>query len=209
MNDQALSGRSRDRCTSTTPFSDSGRFFAAWLRDPCGVAAVAPSGRALAALITQDVPPTATRVLELGPGTGVFTQALINRGIAERALTLVENDPSFARLLRRRYPQATVRQGDAAALAHEPAGEPMFAAAVCGLGFLNMDDDKIEAVLRGAFAAMRPGAPVFLFTYGPRCPVSAGVRRAVGARAERTGTAWLNLPPAAVYRLWCDGATGR
>lgn len=209
MNDQVLIRRLNDRRRGTTPLIDAWRFFAAWLRNPRGIAAIAPSGRALAALIIRDVPRTAARVLELGPGTGVFTTALVDQGMPEHALTLIESDPSFARLLHQRYAKATVRQGDAATLKLREAHEPMFDAAVCGLGLLSMRDDTVQAILRNAFAAMRPGAPLFLFTYGPRCPVSEVVRQTLCLTAERIGTAWLNLPPAAVYRLSCDSTTRR
>lgn len=182
--------------------ADAVRFFGTWLRDPRGVAAVAPSGRALAALITRDIRPGVGAVLELGPGTGAFTQALVDKGIADRDLTLIEFDAPFARLLRERYARATVLEMDAADLADfVPAQAEGFGATVCGLGLLNMPDDKVEAILRAAFARMRPGAPFLLFTYGRRCSVSRAILNRLGLSAERVGTAWRNLPPASVYRL--------
>ena len=60
------------------------------------------------------VDPQATGpVIELGPGTGPVTGRLVERGIDPSRLVLVEFNPDFCRLLRTRYPTATVIQGDA------------------------------------------------------------------------------------------------
>ena len=48
-------------------------FFLAWLRNPRSIAAVAPSGARVAALMTRDIDFATGPVMELGPGTGAFT----------------------------------------------------------------------------------------------------------------------------------------
>lgn len=70
---------------------------------------MALSSRWLADAITAEVPSDDRRVLELGPGTGAFTHALLRSGIPEDTLALVERDPAFARLLRTWFPAATAR----------------------------------------------------------------------------------------------------
>jgi phosphatidylethanolamine/phosphatidyl-N-methylethanolamine N-methyltransferase len=181
-------------------WQDSVRFVREWLRDPAGTAAVAPSGRALASLITRGIDKGSGRVLELGPGTGVFTHRLISRGVDESDLTLIEQNPGFARLLRQRFPRATVLDIDAAALGDAP--DEGFGAAVCGLGLRNMQGAQIEAILRAAFTRMAPDASLYLFTYGRRCSVPVDVLARAGLVAEYVGTALLNLPPASVYRIY-------
>ena len=63
--------------------SDLLPFFRAWVADPRRVSAISPSSPALAEMITSEISPTTGSVLELGPGTGVFTRALIARGLDE------------------------------------------------------------------------------------------------------------------------------
>ncbi|HYF53350.1 MAG TPA: hypothetical protein VEA41_03745, partial [Salinarimonas sp.] len=75
--------------------SDVVPFLKAWLRQPLQVAAVAPSSRALAGLMTRGIGPCTGPVVELGPGTGSFTRALLERGVAEADLVLVESEPDF------------------------------------------------------------------------------------------------------------------
>ena len=89
-------------------------FWRRYLHRPLGVGGVAPSGSALAAAMVQTLAPGAGDVIvEIGPGTGPFTRALLASGVAPGKLILVEFDPEFVRHLRHRFPGVTVLQGDA------------------------------------------------------------------------------------------------
>jgi phospholipid N-methyltransferase len=177
-------------------------FFQAWLRNPLRVAAVAPSGRALASIITSEISRDTGPVIELGPGTGAFTRALIARGVREEDLALIEFGSAFAATLQFHYPRACVLRMDAARLRMvdlfdgQPAG-----AIVSGLPLLSMPPRKVIAVLSGAFRKLRPDGALYQFTYGPRCPVPLRLLNHLGLEAERIGGTLANLPPAAVYRL--------
>lgn len=177
-------------------------FFRAWMRNPRSVAAVAPSGRALASLITQEISARTGPVIELGPGTEAITQALLERGVREQDLTLVEYGSDFARLLQVRFPDARVLWMDAAALnRHLLFNEAPVGAVVCGLGLLNMEQKKIAEILRGAFRFLRPDGAFFLYTYGKRCSVPETLLDALDLEATRIGRTFRNLPPASVYRI--------
>ena len=188
--------------------SDCFTFLLEWFRNPSGTAAIAPSGRALTELITRGVNPATGPVLELGPGTGVFTYGLLARGVAEENLTLVEQNPGFANVLSDRFPRATVLSGDAANIAKmSPANSRSYGAAICGLGFRNMSVAQIDDVLRAAFSCLREDAPLYMFTYGRRCSVPSDVLEELGLTAERIGTTLRNLPPASVFRLGRNSAS--
>jgi len=93
--------------------ADEARFFRSWLDNPAIAGAVSPSGVSGAydgALCrsTESGP-----IVELGPGTGAITEALLERGIAPGRLFLVEFDPGFCKLLKRRFPGIHVIKGDA------------------------------------------------------------------------------------------------
>ena len=114
-------------------------FLRAWTSDPLRVAAIAPSGPALAELITREITPECGSVLELGPGTGVFTRALLARGVRAEDLTLVENSADFAELLRIRFPKARVLRMNAARLyRHHLFDDAPVGAVVSGLPLLSM-----------------------------------------------------------------------
>ena len=83
-------------------------FFRALACNPRSVGAIAPSGANLASLITSEITAASGPVLELGPGTGVFTEALLERGVRESDLTLIDYGSDFMRLLQARFPRARV-----------------------------------------------------------------------------------------------------
>src|SRR5690349_12235147 len=102
---------------------DEVRFLRSWIEKPLHVGAVMPSSRLLARTMAQYVDARSEGpVVELGPGTGAITNALIEHGVDQKRLVLVEYNPGFCALLRERYPQATVVQGDAYAL-HDSLGD--------------------------------------------------------------------------------------
>lgn len=185
--------------------SDSLHFFRSWIAAPLRVASVTPSSRTLARLMTAEITPNSGPVIELGPGTGVFTRALIARGVDEADLTLIEYGSEFTGMLKQRFPQARILESDAAELDRAalypgaPAG-----AVVSGLPLLSMAPDKIAAILSGAFLYLRPGGAFYQFTYGPRCPVSRPILEKLGLKATRIGRTLRNIPPATVYRIARD-----
>lgn len=170
-----------------------GRFLAA----PRQVGAIAPSGPALARAMVAQVPPPGDRaILELGPGTGVFTAALVAHGIPADRVVAVEYDPGMAAALRRRLPGVRVACGDAfdtaTLLDHAPEG---YAAAISGLPLLNFPRGMGEGLIRDVLAAMPAGAPFVQFSYGVRPPIAPGH----GLAVRRAGVIWRNLPPARVW----------
>ena len=94
--------------------SDILRFFRAWMFDPLRVASITPSSVALARLMVSEITASTGSVIELGPGTGVFTQALIRQGVSEDRLILVEKGAEFAAMLAQRFPRARLLRIDAA-----------------------------------------------------------------------------------------------
>ncbi|TNM64759.1 class I SAM-dependent methyltransferase [Aliirhizobium smilacinae] len=182
--------------------SDIWHFLRSWISNPLRVGAVAASGETLARLMTQEIDASAGPVIELGPGTGVFTRSLLARGVAENDLTLIEYGDEFLPRLKRRFPTARVLQMDAARLRKARLfDEPSAGAAVSGLPLLSMSPRKQTAILAGVFTYLRPGASLYQFTYGPRCPVPRRILDRLGLKAVRVGGTVRNIPPAAVYRI--------
>jgi len=179
-------------------------FVRTWLRNPRRVGALAPSGPALAALITADIPRDGAAVIELGAGTGVFTRALLARGVTSDKLVLVEADPAFASTLRHQFPALRIMQMDAAQLGMtgDFFGGARADAIVSGLPLVAMPLEQAVAIVHCAFARhLAADGAFYQFTYVPRCPIPARYLEAMRIRAVRVGIAWLNFPPAVVYRF--------
>jgi phosphatidylethanolamine/phosphatidyl-N-methylethanolamine N-methyltransferase len=178
---------------------DEVRFLRSWIERPLSTGAVTPSGKMLARTMARYVDPKKSGpVVELGPGTGPVTEALVQAGVAPSRLVLVEFNPSFCRILKARYPEATLVQGDAYSLRRlletlliQPA-----AAVVSGLPLVTKPIRMRLRLLRDAFDLMLPGAPFVQFTYSVASPVP---RRFGGFSAEASERIWMNIPPARVW----------
>jgi len=178
---------------------DEVRFLRSWIEKPLHVGAVMPSGRPLARTMAQYVDVDSSGpVIELGPGTGAITSALIERGIDQKRLVLLEYNPSFCALLRDRYPLAKVVQGDAYRLRDtlwNVLGAPANAI-VSGLPLVTKPMLTRLKLIRDAFAALAPGAPFVQFTYSVAPPIPKSLP---GVSTEASERIWMNLPPARVW----------
>jgi len=178
---------------------DEVRFLRSWIDKPLHMGAVMPSGKALARTMAQYVDHRGTGpVIELGPGTGAITTALLAHGVDQKRLVLVEFNPTFCALLRERYPQATVVQGDAYRLRDTlwdvlkgPAS-----AVVSGLPLVTKPMLTRLKLIRDAFAALAPHAPFVQFTYSVVPPIPKSLP---GVSTEASERIWMNLPPARVW----------
>jgi phosphatidylethanolamine/phosphatidyl-N-methylethanolamine N-methyltransferase len=181
------------------PIDDEVQFIRSWLEKPLSTGAVMPSGKLLARTMARQVDlETDGPIIELGPGTGPVTEALVEHGVDPARLVLVEFNPVFCRMLRSRYPSATVVQGDAYRLKHllgslmrQPA-----AAVVSGLPLFTKPLRTRLRLITDAFGLLLPSAPFIQFTYAVVSPIP---KTLPGVHARATDRIWLNLPPAQVW----------
>ena len=178
---------------------DEMQFIRTWIEKPLSTGAVMPSSKALARTMARYVDPNASGpVIELGPGTGPVTEAMVERGVDPSRLILVEFDPDFCRLLRTRYPGATVIQGDAYRIKHLLGGllkEPA-SAVVSGLPLQTKPFKRRLQLVDEAFELMAPDAPFVQFTYAMVTPIPT---KHAGVTAQSSELIWQNLPPARVW----------
>ena len=178
---------------------DEMQFIRTWMEKPISTGAVMPSSRALARAMARYVDPNSTGpVIELGPGTGPVTEALVRHGVDPARLVLVEFNPDFCRLLRTRYPAATVVQGDAYRLRRllETHVDEPAAAVVSGLPLVTKPLRTRLRLISDAMSLLAEGAPFVQFTYAMLPPIP---KELSGIRAEASELIWMNLPPARVW----------
>jgi phosphatidylethanolamine/phosphatidyl-N-methylethanolamine N-methyltransferase len=194
-----MPSQSSARTLKKPRLDDEVRFLRSWIEKPLHVGAVMPSGRPLARTMAQYVDRHATGpVIELGPGTGAITSALVDHGIDQKRLVLVEYNPSFCALLRDRYPQAKVVQGDAYRLRDtlwSVLGAPA-TAIVSSLPLVTKPMLTRLRLIRDAFATLTPGAPFVQYTYSVVPPIPKSLP---GVSTEASERIWMNLPPARVW----------
>jgi phosphatidylethanolamine/phosphatidyl-N-methylethanolamine N-methyltransferase len=178
---------------------DDARFLKSWVERPLVTGAVTPSGRMLARTMASYLNPEIPGpVVELGPGTGPVTEAILRRGFDASRLILIEFNPDFCKLLRHRFPQAMVIQGDAydfPRIVRELAQEPV-AGTVSSLPLFTKPLPQRMGLLGHAFDLMHRNAPFVQFTYSVVPPIP---KDSAAYTAERSERVWWNLPPARVW----------
>ena len=182
----------------TDALSDNLRFLRALIARPKHIGAVAPSSRALARAIARQIDPMRPGpVLELGPGTGVITNALLEHGVAPGRVTVVEYDPDFAAAIATRFPDVHVIEGDAFDLGRTlgPHRPELFAGIVSGIPLLNFPMPRRLAYMEMLAQRLAPGAALVQFSYGMHAPVVPPR----GHSVTRAALVWANLPPARVW----------
>ncbi len=169
------------------------------LNNPASVGAVAPSGKALGRMMARGLGPDSGPVVEIGPGTGSLTRAIVAAGVPQENLTLVELNEAFCHLLARRYPRARIIHGGAQEMgAH---GIRNAAVVISGLPLLNFPSGLQHEILSAVFDALAPGCKLVQFTYGRKPPISPQVMQNLELTWHLRGRVWANFPPASVYEF--------
>lgn len=194
--------------------ADSARFIRQWVENPRLIGAVSPSGPALAKAMASYVDlKKAGPIIELGPGTGPVTQALLARGIAPERLVLVEYEQGFCNLLAERYPGVQIVQGDAYSLKNtlqnKLSAQPTTVVSSLPL-LVRPERDRVE-LLHQAFELMGAEGLFIQFTYGlTKSPMPMHAHSINGAYVGKgSAPILLNIPPARVWRYRKAGHGGR
>ena len=147
-------------------------------------------------------PDTYGPILELGPGTGSFTRALLRRGIREEKLVLLEQSPEFTTLLRNSFPKATVICGNAKDVAAilRSLGIEEIDEIVSGIPLNAMGSELRQTICGEGLKLLRLGGSFAQVSYLPRCSIPNNIFTAHSAKKIYCGLAMGNIPPAFVWR---------
>lgn len=180
-------------------FDEELRFFRGWMDKPKAVGAIAPTSSVTARRMASVVrPETDDLVLELGPGTGVITRAILERGVKPQNLISVEYGGDFVARLRADYPEVNVVHGSAFDLdtVLAPWKGRSFDSVISAIPQLNFPTAERIALMEQLLDLMPPGRPVMQITYGTVSPLPAGRG---SYSVERFDFVMRNIPPA---HLW-------
>lgn len=180
-------------------FDDELKFFRGWMGRPKTVGSIVPTSAVTARHMASIVDTgSGLPVLEVGPGTGVVTRAILARGVRPEDLYAVEYASEFVRHLRRLYPGVNVIEGDGFNL-DQTLGElrhQTFDSVVSGIPLLNFPVAARVAYLEQLLTRIPRGRPVVQLTYGPKSPVPPGHG---DYTVERFQFIFRNIPPT---QLW-------
>jgi phosphatidylethanolamine/phosphatidyl-N-methylethanolamine N-methyltransferase len=180
--------------------TDTTLFLQEWFANPQRTGAVVPSSRKLAAAMAHWLPADPeSYVLELGPGTGAVTQALLKHGLREERLVAIERNPKLARLLRERFPRAQIITGDAwqldGLLQRRNTPIESVGAVISSLPLLNFTPEQAEALADKIRTVLDPQGTWVQYSYRIHKQRTRGTSR---FQLLASKIVWLNLPPARV-----------
>lgn len=180
-------------------FDEELRFFRGWIDKPKAVGSIVPTSGVTARKMASIVRPERDdMVLELGPGTGVITRAILEKGIKPENLVSVEYSADFVERLKRDMPGVNFVHGDAfeleAVLA--PWKDRRFDSVISAIPMLNFPVSARVSLLESMLDLLPAGRPVVQITYGAVSPIPAGRG---SYSVERFDFIVRNIPPA---HLW-------
>ena len=176
-------------------------FLRGFLERPKEVGSIIPSSRWMERRITRTAEiASADLVIELGPGTGGTTKALLNALAPGARLLAIEINPGFCQLLRETIddPRLIVHEGSAAeipeALAKHDLDPPDVI--LSGIPFSTMPQQLGMSILRSARKSLKPGGRFVAYQF--RDVVHTLGKRVFGPASVQIEL--LNMPPMRVYR---------
>jgi phosphatidylethanolamine/phosphatidyl-N-methylethanolamine N-methyltransferase len=171
-------------------------FMRGFVARPRAVASLFPSSARLARAIAQQID-TASRgiVIELGPGTGAVTRALLAQGVSSDRLILIEHNRDFVNLLRFRFPGVSVILASAFDIKVRLQDGNELSAVVSGLPLLNIEDRARRQLIDDCLHLLGPNKPFIQLSYGLKPPAP----EQANWRVRKVGWIFRNIPPATVW----------
>lgn len=184
------------------------KFFKNFLRQPTAIGAIAPSSSALVAEMVAGFDwERARNIVEYGPGTGVFTEAIVRKLHPDATFFAIEQSPEMAALTRKRCPGVTVHQDSVANVVElcREHGVTKIDAIVCGLPWAAFSDGLQSEIMEAMLEVLPEGGSFSTFAYLQGVPLPAGRRFAKRLeqhfrQVRKSRIVWRNLPPAFIYR---------
>lgn len=180
-------------------FDEEIRFFRGWKNNMKAVGSITPTSGVTARRMASVINPhSGLPVLELGPGTGVITKAILGCGVAPEKLFSVEFSTDFYQHLVRTFPGVNFINGDAFDLDKTlgDARDQTFDSVISAVPLLNFPMHQRVSLITDLLSRMEPGRPVIQISYGPMSPVIAMPDR---YQISHYDFVVRNIPPA---QLW-------
>ncbi|MBY3201759.1 methyltransferase domain-containing protein [Rhizobium leguminosarum] len=180
-------------------FDDEIRFFRGMMQGPKTVGSIVPTSSITAKRMASVVDiHSGLPVLELGPGTGAITKAILGRGVRPENLVAIEYSTDFHKHLQRTYPGVHFINGDAFDLQTTLGSFSglTFDSVVSGIPLLNFPMAKRISLLESLLDRLPAGRPMVQISYGAISPIAANPDR---YHIQHFDFVMRNIPPA---QLW-------
>lgn len=179
-----------------------------FIKSPSSVGSIWPSSPILADAITTSINlEESSSIVELGPGTGVFTEYIIKKKKNSAKFFVVELNPELYNIIKNKYPTIKVYNESAANLELLKKKEKLehIESIISGLPWASFPENLQIAILEAIYASLKPNGIFTTFSYiqGALLPRAIKFRKLLKkyfSKVELSKVVWRNIPPAFIYR---------
>ncbi len=183
------------------------RYIKQFLRDPKSTGSITPSNEELSELVTDTARLSEMgTVVELGPGTGVFTEKILEKKNPETLFFAIEINPEFCEATKSRCPSVTVYRDSAENMRKylEQHGADSCDCIISSLPWAVFDHGTQDRLLDVIWNVLKPGGRMITFSYSvsmmvPNARRFRSILRNKFTSVVKSKTVWSNFPPAFVY----------
>lgn len=170
--------------------------------------ALAPSSDELADAVTELAELPGNKIIvEFGPGTGVFTEAILEKMDPDAFFIAMEVNEEFVKATRKRCPAAKVIHDSAQNTRNylREAGYEHCDVIISGLPWTRFNDQLQNEILDATYDVLRPGGRflTFGYTFSPIFPTGRRFFKeklpAKFSGVRKSEAIWQNFPPCVVY----------
>jgi phosphatidylethanolamine/phosphatidyl-N-methylethanolamine N-methyltransferase len=186
------------------------KFLKNFIKSPGTIGAICPSSTFLAKMITDGIGvEEASAIVELGPGTGVFTSCILHMKKPDSKFFAVELNRDFYDVFKQKFPEVKIYNENATDLNSMARREDIESVDViiCGLPWAAFPAQLQDDLLNAISDVLTPGGCFTTFAYLQGVLLPAGMRfkktlKKHFSSVETSRTEWRNFPPAFVYRCY-------
>jgi len=182
-------------------------FIKEFLTKPTSTGAITSSSFELADLITDAAEVEKyNNIVEVGSGTGVFTEMICDKKLANSKFFVLELNQSFAQATKKRCPEINVFNDSALNINVylDDLGYEGCDCLISSLPWASFNNETQDDILNSIYSALLPGGRFVTFVYVHSKVLPSGKRfknklKEMFGQVKQTKTVWKNVPPAFVY----------
>jgi len=175
-----------------------------WLKYPLVLGAVLPTQKFASDLMASDVNSELGTVVELGAGTGQITQSILNKGIKEEDLILVEINKEFSKILKEKFPKAQIYSEDVISFLEkfQKRFNRKIDLIISGIPLVSLNKKTRDKLCEISVGNLSESGNFFQITYFIRCSFSKEVIKKYNLSKKLNGFTPYNVPPAFIWKIY-------
>ena len=179
-------------------------WFKNYIKHPLEIGAIFPTSKITSKLMASELDiKKDSIVVELGPGTGKITQAILDKGVNEKNLILVEINDQFSNALKIKYPKINIFSEDAVTFFEkfEERYKRKIDIIISAIPLVSLDKNNNDLLCDLAIKNLSSKGKFIQITYFIKCSFSENIIKKLQLKKSLVGFSLINIPPAFVWKI--------